>query len=224
MLFRCVSAPNPEQIPNKTINFMTKSQWTSLICSSAKQISLRWWAMQIQQIVRSIEFLWVKVKGESEYSWITLNPKDACLFPEEYNARRGFKWAGMRVRTWLRQELGLSSGTPPQARQALSSGLLYLQSWERRLVCESLACSLNHLSSCDDTELRSHPSCVYHFPGGYQYAGFNLLSPKQSGVQEKQDTAAAVSGSVSGIFCCEKCSFRRCSPWVPRALGIQAGF
>lgn len=26
----------------------------------------------------------------------------------------------------------------------------------------------------DDTELCSHPSCVYHFPGGYQYAGFNL--------------------------------------------------
>ncbi|KAM6246052.1 kinesin-like protein KIF23 isoform 7-T7 [Spheniscus humboldti] len=73
---------------------------------------------------------------------------------------------GMNV--W--QELGLSSGETPRVRQALSAGLLYLQSWERRLVCESLAGLLNRPSSCDDTELRSHPSCVYHFPGGYRRA------------------------------------------------------
>lgn len=46
----------------------------------------------------------------------------------------------------------------------------------------------------DDTELCSHPSCVYHFPGGYQYAGFNLLSPKRSGINEKRDAAVTVSG------------------------------
>lgn len=84
-------------------------------------------------------------------------------------------------------------------------------------MCESLAGLLNRPSSCDDAELRSHPSCVYHFPGGYRYAGFNLLSPKRSGNHEKQDAAAAVSGSVSGVFWCFY-------PLVPRALGIQSGF
>lgn len=33
-MFHCVSVPRPEQITNKTINFMTKSQKISLICSS----------------------------------------------------------------------------------------------------------------------------------------------------------------------------------------------
>lgn len=88
MLFYCISEPSPEQIPNKTINFMTKSQRTSLICSSAKQVLLPWWTRQIQQIFRSIEFLQVKVKGESEYCWITPNPK----------------WAGVRVWKWLWQD------------------------------------------------------------------------------------------------------------------------
>lgn len=64
-------------------------------------------------------------------------------------------------------------------------------------VCELLACLLNHLSSSDDTELCSHLSCVYLLPGGYQYAVFNLLSPKWSGIHEKQDAAVAVSGRVS---------------------------
>jgi len=58
-----VSVPSPEQIPNRTTDFVTKSQRTPPARSSAKETSLRRPTTQTQRVFRSIEFVWAKVKG-----------------------------------------------------------------------------------------------------------------------------------------------------------------